>query len=397
MLLTEEELKNEVWKDIEGYVGLYMVSDMGRIKSIKNNIVIKQKQTKTGYMEICLYNKRHKRYFRVHRLVAIHFLENVDNKPFVHHVNSIRHDNRLVNLMFVTPLENNLHTIKSGYTHKNNQDKELPILLEKLTEKYGDIEIIEDILFDDINFNGLYKISTFGFIYSTRSTNKTLDMPIKLSPKKDIFHFTYKGKVYTKALTKLLKVHFLPELIFILEDTKEEIWKEWIENNDYMISSIGRVYSKKTSKLLKPDISNGYYRLPIYNKGKFKNMFVHRLVALTFIKNQDINKTIINHKNLNKLDNHYLNLEFVTPSENTQHYQYNTVQLVGKEKRPSSKLNDELVKEIFTSTDSSIKEGIKHNISPRYIRKIRQRQVWKHVTDNLITPKRHVWNTSKKQ
>ena len=392
---TKEELKNEIWKNIKGFEKLYQISSLGRIKSLRYNIIIKQKLTKTGYMELCLYNKEKRKYIRVHRLVAEHFLKNTKNKPFVHHINSIRHDNRSINLLFVTPRENNSYTIISGYKPpKNKQTKELPILLEKLIDKYGEHEILTDIIFDDINFNGLYKISTFGFIYSLKGNNKT--SPLRLSNMKENYHFTYKNKVYTKALTKLLKDHFLQELNFKLEDTKHETWKEWYENTNYVISSIGRVFSKKTNKILKPDISNGYYRLPIYNNGEFKNMFVHRLVAFTFIENNNVNKTMVNHKNLNKLDNHYLNLEYVTPSENTQHYQDNTIQLVGKHKNPHTKLNDELVKEIFISTDSSIKEGKKHNLSPRHIRNIRQRKIWKHATEGLIPPKRHVWNKSKK-
>ena len=54
-----------------------------------------------------------------------------------------------------------------------------------------------------------------------------------------------------------------------------------------------------------------------------KDAYVHKLVAKCFIKNDDINKTIANHKDLNKENNHVDNLEWVTPQENTIHYYKN--------------------------------------------------------------------------
>jgi hypothetical protein len=94
-----------------------------------------------------------------------------------------------------------------------------------------------------------------------------------------------------------------------------------IENTNFEISSSGEVRNIKTlkSKKLYSGKTSPYLMLSIYigNK-KRKNYLVHRLVAKYFIKNPE-NKEQVNHKNGNKLDNHYLNLEWVTPKENMLH------------------------------------------------------------------------------
>lgn len=102
----------------------------------------------------------------------------------------------------------------------------------------------------------------------------------------------------------------------------EEIWKhiDFFEGEFY-VSNLGRVMNRKTGNILKGDISgSGYQRVQLYYKGNTKKFLRHRLVALYFIYNDDpINKTIVNHIDGNKHNNHYTNLEWVTPSENTLH------------------------------------------------------------------------------
>ena len=114
----------EIWKDIVGYEGLYQVSDLGNVKSLerirykKNGhiCVHKEKLRKpgkctNGYLGIGLTNsdgvlKQH----LVHRLVLSSFVTQPSNGYEVNHINSIRHDNRLVNLEWCTKSENNRHS-----------------------------------------------------------------------------------------------------------------------------------------------------------------------------------------------------------------------------------------------------------------------------------------------
>jgi len=93
--------------------------------------------------------------------------------------------------------------------------------------------------------------------------------------------------------------------------------KKLSKDENYLIYSEGKVYSKYSKKFLKTTISNGYYA--VYLKGKINKMFrIHRLVAEYFIENPD-NLRVVNHKNGNKLDNNYLNLEWTTYKQNSRH------------------------------------------------------------------------------
>lgn len=100
----------EIWKDIEGYEGLYQVSNLGRVKSLNYNKTRKEKilscGDKNGYLFVVLCkNGKHKQ-FQVHRLVAQEFVPNPENKPYVDHINTIKNDNRVENIRWCTHKEN---------------------------------------------------------------------------------------------------------------------------------------------------------------------------------------------------------------------------------------------------------------------------------------------------
>ena len=98
----------------------------------------------------------------------------------------------------------------------------------------------------------------------------------------------------------------------------EEIWKELEENSNYFISNFGNFKNKK-DKLLKLNINErGYLYCNISTNGKVIKVKIHRLVAIYFIDNLE-NKDTVNHKDGNKLNNHYSNLEWLTRKENIQH------------------------------------------------------------------------------
>lgn len=96
-----------------------------------------------------------------------------------------------------------------------------------------------------------------------------------------------------------------------------EIWLPITGFKQYMVSNHGRVKSTKRDIVLKPSISrDGYVRLCLWDRGKSYSKLMHRLVAYEFL---EINLLAINHKNGNKLDNIFSNLEYVTNKENSNH------------------------------------------------------------------------------
>lgn len=91
----------EEWKTIEEYPD-YMVSNMGRVKSLKTNIILKNIKDNRGYLRVCL----HRKLKQVHRLVGSTFIPNPESKPQIDHINTDRTDNRVENLRWVTAKEN---------------------------------------------------------------------------------------------------------------------------------------------------------------------------------------------------------------------------------------------------------------------------------------------------
>jgi hypothetical protein len=100
-----------------------------------------------------------------------------------------------------------------------------------------------------------------------------------------------------------------------MEET--EVWKKIKDYENYEVSSFGRIHNKKTGRILKAASKGGYYCVGL-SCGNTKTYSVHRLVAEAFIDNPE-NKTQINHKDKNGLNNNINNLEYVTNKENSIH------------------------------------------------------------------------------
>ena len=103
----------EIWKDIEGYEGLYQVSNYGRIKSLRKNNYLKLNEVK-GYLYAHLYKEAKRKAHRVNRLVAEAFIKNSENKPQVNHIDGNKQNNKVDNLEWNTISENLTHAINTG-------------------------------------------------------------------------------------------------------------------------------------------------------------------------------------------------------------------------------------------------------------------------------------------
>ena len=130
----------EIWKDIEGYEGLYQISNLGRVKSLERTITVglrrkvrkKEKIMKftirSGYYNLVLRKNGKRKSKQVHRLVADAFIPKVEGKNIVNHINFNRKDNRAENLEWCTQAENVKHSIynmkkRKKTTYSNTNEK----------------------------------------------------------------------------------------------------------------------------------------------------------------------------------------------------------------------------------------------------------------------------------
>lgn len=111
-------MNNETWKDVLGYVGLYQVSNLGRVRSLgrecnskgnskqrKRGRILTQEVTVHGYCRVRLFDANGvAKHYAVHRLVLNAFTGVLDAE--INHINEIKTDNRLINLEYCTHKEN---------------------------------------------------------------------------------------------------------------------------------------------------------------------------------------------------------------------------------------------------------------------------------------------------
>ena len=116
----------EIWREIRGYGGMYQVSSHGRVRSLDRVVerkgrgtlfikgrILTQSDDTHGYMKVNLTKHDKKRTFKVHRLVAIHFLDNPNNLPCVNHKDENKLNNNVDNLEWCTKAYNNSYGTKA--------------------------------------------------------------------------------------------------------------------------------------------------------------------------------------------------------------------------------------------------------------------------------------------
>lgn len=123
---TDTELAQERWRDVEGYDGIYQVSDLGRVRSKYSGEwrLLRAQKLSNGYLIVKLSKYDKKKNFLVHRLVASVFIPNIDeSKTQINHINEIKTDNRANNLEWCTAqynvTYNDLHLRRKPFTHPN--------------------------------------------------------------------------------------------------------------------------------------------------------------------------------------------------------------------------------------------------------------------------------------
>lgn len=143
-------------KDIPGMIGLYRASVYGEIKSIRNNVVLKQRKDNRpgmGYMKVNISIYGEVKTYLVHRLIALAYLPNPENKPTVNHKNGIKTDNNVDNLEWATWSEQIIHAQTTGlkplptvpvWTKETNPNNKRVLHVDdkgKLIKEYLSVEI----------------------------------------------------------------------------------------------------------------------------------------------------------------------------------------------------------------------------------------------------------------
>ena len=98
----------EIWKPIDGYEN-YSVSAFGQVRNDTTGKILKGRKNK-GRLGVSLWKNEIKKQFQIHRLVALTFIENLEDKPEVDHIDNDPSNNRVENLRWATHQENNRNT-----------------------------------------------------------------------------------------------------------------------------------------------------------------------------------------------------------------------------------------------------------------------------------------------
>ena len=107
----------ENWKAVNGYEGLYEVSDKGRVKGLKRNRILKNIVDSLGYVRVSLCKENKPKAHKIHRLVAEHFLKPSEYK-IVNHIDGNKENNSVENLEWCNASQNRKHACDTGLAAK---------------------------------------------------------------------------------------------------------------------------------------------------------------------------------------------------------------------------------------------------------------------------------------
>lgn len=121
------ELDPQHWKPTYIFPELYLISDKGELYSIRRKRIVPGNIDRYGYPCFTLCNDKDRRHVRAHKLVAMSFIPNPDNKPCIDHINTDKTDNRVSNLRWVTYKENSHNPITLTGLAKRGRERLLKL------------------------------------------------------------------------------------------------------------------------------------------------------------------------------------------------------------------------------------------------------------------------------
>lgn len=149
----------EIWRDIEGYEGLYQVSSLGRVKLLDYRHTGKERIMKVrrnnGYLIVGLCRDGKQKTFKVHRLVATAFISNPENLPQINHKDEDKTNNIVENLEWCSAKYNcnyGIHNKKISEMQTNHPNKSKKVLCIETGKIYPSTRQVER----DLGFNNGY-------------------------------------------------------------------------------------------------------------------------------------------------------------------------------------------------------------------------------------------------
>ena len=136
-LYNPPEEEKEMWREVEGFDGLYYISNIGRVKSFSIKKINEGKMMKVsykhGYVYVALTKNKIQKWFRVHRLVGSAFLPKIEGKSMLNHKDGNKKNNRVDNLEWCTRSENMRHAFDTGLVNMDlRRGKKMPYYKNKI-------------------------------------------------------------------------------------------------------------------------------------------------------------------------------------------------------------------------------------------------------------------------
>lgn len=125
---------SEMWKPINDYPK-YEISNFGNVKSNYKNKLLKEQKDKDGYFQVNLFENKVSKTIKIHKLVALHFINNPEDKPQINHIDGNKQNNNYLNLEWCTTQENTFHAINNN-------------LADAKGEKHGGSKLIPENIID---------------------------------------------------------------------------------------------------------------------------------------------------------------------------------------------------------------------------------------------------------
>lgn len=174
---TTEELKHEKWKAIPGYEGLYEVSNLGRVKSLRaqwntrRSLILRYNWNEGGYLSVLLHKNSKRTRFRVNRIVALVFLDTPDNYEIYEadHKDGNIKNNRASNLQWLTKPEHTKITVERGQYLQAENHPNASLTNEEVAQikwEMGEPHLIKDML-SKFNISlGVFESIKYGTSYT---------------------------------------------------------------------------------------------------------------------------------------------------------------------------------------------------------------------------------------